>query len=77
MEIRRKFIAEGSKPLSQEELKKEIAERSDGVYASEYQEDNLRHSGVLIAAFRGNERDSKAAFSNAGCGERSESHRSR
>ena len=42
MEIRKKFIAEGGKLLTPEELEREIAERRGGVYAREYQEDNLR-----------------------------------
>ena len=42
MEIRKKFIAEGGKLFSREELEKEIAERRGGVYASEYEENNLR-----------------------------------
>jgi len=42
MEIRKKFIAEGGKLLTHEELEREIAERRGGVYAHEYDEDNLR-----------------------------------
>ena len=42
MEIRKKFIAEGGKLLTPEELEREIAERRGGVYAREYEEDNVR-----------------------------------
>lgn len=42
IEIRKKFIAEGGKLLRREELEREIAERRGGLYAREYQEDNLR-----------------------------------
>jgi hypothetical protein len=42
MEIRRKFIAEGGKLLSREELEQEISERRGGAYAKEYEENNLR-----------------------------------
>ena len=42
MEIRKKFIAEGGKLLTPDELEREIAERRGGVYAREYEEDNLR-----------------------------------
>jgi len=42
MEIRKKFIAEGGKLLTREELEQEIAERRGGVYVREYEEDNLR-----------------------------------
>lgn len=42
MEIRKKFITEGGKLLSREELEQEIAERRGGVYVREYEEDNLR-----------------------------------
>jgi hypothetical protein len=42
MEIRRKFIAEGGKLLSREELAQEIAERRGGVYASQCEENNVR-----------------------------------
>ena len=42
MEIRKKFIAEGGKLLTREQLEQEIAERRGGVYGREYEEDNLR-----------------------------------
>jgi hypothetical protein len=42
MEIRKKFIAEGGKLLTPEELEREVAERRGGVYALEYEEDHLR-----------------------------------
>jgi hypothetical protein len=42
MEIRRKFIAEGGKLLSREELAQEIAERRGGVYASQCEENYVR-----------------------------------
>ncbi len=42
MEIRKKFISEGGKLLTPEELEREIAERRGGVYAREYEEDNVR-----------------------------------
>jgi len=42
MEIRRKFIAEGGKLLSPEELAQEIAERRGGVYASQCEENYVR-----------------------------------
>lgn len=42
MEIRKKFIAEGGKLLTREELEREIAEQRGGVYAREYEENNLR-----------------------------------
>ncbi len=42
MKIRKKFIAEGGKLLTREELEREIAERRGGVYARDYEEDSLR-----------------------------------
>jgi len=42
MEIRKKFIADGGRLLTREELEREIAERRGGVYARECEEDNVR-----------------------------------